>query len=190
MERLMRYLFLMISLILCAPHLSHTMGQRKKKSLNLIHQEEICLAAIEHNDPQQLNIALARGADVNCTNIDRKSLFYLARKKNNNNILKILITHKNIDIYSRDSEDFTPLHIACLLGLPTTVESILNKAPHTANMCAKNEHIPLHTAAYHWQKNCVALLLSHDTSTINCQDIHNDTALHMACSRMPLMVYQ
>jgi ankyrin repeat protein len=161
------------------------MGQRKRKSLNRVHQEQLCLDAIENDNPQQLNIALTRGADVNYTNCDRKSLFYLARKKNNPIILEILITHENIDIYSRDSEDFTPLHIACELGLHTTVESILKKDPQTACMCSKQENIPLHIAAYNWQKDCAELLLSHNINTINHQDNYNNTALHFVCSQMP-----
>jgi ankyrin repeat protein len=180
----MKYIFLIFSLFLCTPHLSHTMGQRKKKSLNFIHQEQLCLDAIYNNKPEQLKTALARGADVNFTNIDRESLFCLARKKNNQEILKILITHKDIDIYARDSNDYTPLHVACTLGLPITVASILNKAPQIAYMCSNREALPLHLAAYHWQKDCIELLLSHDVSTINCQGMYNDTALHNACRQV------
>jgi len=157
------------------------MGQRKRKSSNVIHQEQICLTAIENNDSKQLKAALDAGADVNFTNIERKSLFYLASKENNKEILKILITHKDIDIYARDAEDFTPLHTACELGLTTTVQSILNNAPQTANMCSKKEWIPLHTAAYFGQRDCVNILLTHDIKIINHQDDNNNTALHIAC---------
>ncbi len=178
----MKHITLVISLFLCIPHTSYAM-EITQKNTNPSDATLLCLQGIAKNNPNQVKIALLAGADVNHIISDGKSLFYLACEKNSNEeIYKLLITHENIDINSRNSYSATPLYVACELGLTTTVASMLSKAPQTANICSRGGSIPLHVAAYHGKKDCVTLFLSHDIRTSNHQDYGGFTALHQACN--------
>jgi len=74
----MKYVSLITSLFLFASHTCHTMKIPQKKITEL---SKLCLQGIEQNNPQQVKNALLAGADVNSTDSDGKSLFYLACEK-------------------------------------------------------------------------------------------------------------
>ncbi len=176
-------------LFLCIPHTSHAMETTQKNISNPSDATHLCLQGIAKNDTRAVRDALLADADVNYINSDGKSLFYLASERSiNEEIYQLLITHENIDTNSRTSKGCTPLHVACELGLTTTVTSMLSKAPQAANISDKSGNIPLQIAAGNGKEDCVKLLLSHDTRTINHQNYNGSTALHMACSRKQLNV--
>jgi ankyrin repeat protein len=152
-----------------------------KRQKKIAQQSALCRTGIENNNPKQVELALMAGADVNDVDSTGKSLFYLACKQKNNAIYKLLITHKDMDVYARDSQDYTPLHVACALGLSATVTLILHKTPQAAILCTTREEIPLHIAASCGKKDCVTSLLAHDIRTINHQNTDENSALHLAC---------
>ncbi len=202
----MKRISLTISLFLCSLPPAHAMEKLKKirksivSSLSkkqpkppvlMIEKSRIegnaCVQAIKDNDHLQLDLELSIiGADVNYIS-DGKSLFYLAyeernKKYTNTNILEMLLTHENIDLHSRNAQGSTPLHIACQLGLTSTVASMLKKSPQTIYCRDKRGYTPLHTAVACGKKDCTELLLSHDLNLIGMQEDSGNTPLHIAIS--------
>jgi ankyrin repeat protein len=105
-------------------------------------------------------------------------------KENYSNIMIELITHENIDLNVQDKDKYTPLHIACQLGLSKTVASMISRNSQAINARNHGGRTPLHIASIHEQEDCIDLLLNHNISNINWQAYgHGNTALHMVCER-------
>src|SRR5579863_713687 len=182
----MKHIFL-ITLFLLTTHSSQSMNSQEKNNNKPSLATQLCLAGIENNNVEQVKEALLAGADVNYTNDNGKSFFYLATHKNNNDarIIKELITHENIDLNNIQGKyKYTPLHLACQLGLSGTVASMIKRNPQATNARTRWGVTPLHMASIFHREDCINVLLNHNISNINWQGYeHGDTALHEACGK-------
>ncbi|HLW72833.1 MAG TPA: ankyrin repeat domain-containing protein [Candidatus Babeliales bacterium] len=178
----MKHIFL-ITIFLLTTHSSQPMNNSQKNN-KPSRATQLCLAGIEDNNAEQVRQALLAGADVNHTNSNGESLFYLATKgSNGNKIIIELITHEKIDLNVQNKYECTPLHVACQLGLSETVASIIKRNSQAINARSGYGCTPLHIASTHEQKDCIDLLLDHSISNINWQTYEGHTALHLVCAR-------
>lgn len=152
-----------------------------------------CLQGIKDFNKTMVKEAFSEGADINYVDENGNSLFSLAADlaagihnrniiKKNMSILKLVVSQKNIDPFTRNLNNCTPLHIACQFGIIDTIKEILKKAPAVLTYQTKLGFTPLHTAVYLDQIEAINLLLSHDKKIINAQDYEGETPLHMACA--------
>jgi ankyrin repeat protein len=211
----MKRMYLFILPILCSFHATHSMKKLKELRKTIaapfikrqqqptppqrLTKEQSCVQAIENNDAEQLTFELLLGADVNYIS-NGKSLFYLAceaqaKQYRDSELVDILVTQEKIDINARNSQESTPLHVACHLGLTATVASMLKKSPQAACFTNKQGFTPLHIAIISQQKECIQKLLSHNISTINHQDYDGNTPFHWTCKNrqfdlIPLLIEQ
>ena len=182
-ERFMKHIFL-ITLFLLPTHSSQSMNNSQKNNIEPSWPTQLCLLGIEDNNAKQVRKALLAGADVNYTNSNGESFFYLAMKKDNEHITIELITHKDIDLNVQDKYKYTPLHAACEFGLSGTVASMISKNSQATDARDHWGCTPLHIASAYGQEDCIDLLLNHNISNINWQDYDDEnTALHIACVR-------
>lgn len=96
-------------------------------------------------------------------------------KKISKNLLKISPT-----IMSRDSHGLMPLHIACIHGRSSIVESFIEMGAEI-NATDLNECTPLHYAASRGHQNAL-LLLIHSGASLNCINIDKNTPLHLSAN--------
>ncbi|HLW72498.1 MAG TPA: ankyrin repeat domain-containing protein, partial [Candidatus Babeliales bacterium] len=180
----MKRIFL-ITLFLLTTHSSQSMNSQKNNKPSLA--TELCLEGIENNNVEQVREALLAGADVNYTNDNGKSFFYLATHKNNNDarIIRELITHENIDLNNIQGKyKYTPLHAACEFGLSETVASMISKNSQATDARDHWGCTPLYIASMFQRKDCINVLLNHNISNINWQSYdHGDTVLHGVCGK-------
>ena len=180
------HLSLLASLFLYTTHTTHAMEIVPIKNEPSAATLQ-CLEGIRKGDAQQIKKSLLEHADVNYINNNGESLFSLAWETCNKNIILPIITHPAIDLMTRSSFDYTPLHIACTYGLTETVDSILKKNPLLATLRNEFGETPLMLAAaseHKDSKDCVKSLLSYNKSTIDWKSSYSGvTALHLACRR-------
>ncbi|XP_059045315.1 ankyrin repeat domain-containing protein 27-like [Achroia grisella] len=81
-------------------------------------------------------------------------------------------------VTSRDSHGLTPLHIACIHGKATIVESLVDMGSNI-NATDVNDCTPLHYASSRGHQNALLLLL-HSGANINQTNIDKNTPLHLS----------
>lgn len=81
-------------------------------------------------------------------------------------------------VTSRDSHGLTVLHVACIHGKATIVETVIEMGAEV-NATDLNECTPLHYAASRGHQNALLLLL-HSGANINQTNIDKNTPLHLA----------
>ena len=179
----MKHIFL-ITLFLLPTHSSQSMNNSQKNNIEPSWPTQLCLLGIEDNNAKQVRKALLAGADVNYTNSNGESFFYLAMKKDNEHITIELITHKDIDLNVQDKYKYTPLHAACEFGLSETVASMISKNSQATDARDHWGCTPLYIASMFQRKDCINVLLNHNISNINWQSYdHGDTVLHGVCGK-------
>ena len=141
---------------------------------------QMCLEGITEKNSKKVRMGLHNGANVNYIYKNGQSLFYWACETRKPSIIAPFIVHKNLRLTERDSQENTPLHLACYLGLHSTVNSMLITNPELATMPNKWGCTPLHIASLHGNKKCIRTLLFHNNSIINWQNNNLETALHNA----------
>ena len=181
MEKFMKHITLITSLFFCTLHTSHAMDITLTNNDKPSPALQMCIEGINKKNAKLVQQGLLAGADVNYTNKDGQSLFYLACATDNKDIFLPIVMHHNIDLLARTSDGYTPLYLACEFGLTETVESMLCKNPQLATRRCKRGSIPLHITSYHGHEDCINLLLTHNNNTLNWQNYYGSTALHLAC---------
>ncbi|XP_049869011.1 ankyrin repeat domain-containing protein 27-like [Pectinophora gossypiella] len=81
-------------------------------------------------------------------------------------------------VTSRDSHGLTALHVACIYGKATIVESLIEMGTDI-NATDLNEYTPLHYAASRGHQNALLLLL-HSGANVNQVNIDKNTPLHLS----------
>ena len=145
----------------------------------------MCYNGIHDNKLALVKKALRKGADVNFTNKEGKSLLHIACDCKHKSIIKEILKEESVDITMHEhSEMMTPLHLACENNLPSIVQLILNKNPQTVNQYTREGNTPLHVACTNLHKKCVQNILAIGNQNINSQNFYGETPLH-AVARIP-----
>lgn len=129
---------------------------------------------------------------VNARAKDDSTPLHLACQTGNEYAVDLLLSSKDIDVYSCDENGDTALHIACLSGKTSIVERFLTRleeieAPRELNLVLPNHaHLtPLHIACREDHAKIVELLLMKGIhqrrELVEAKDIWSNTPLHLSC---------
>ncbi|XP_026751581.2 ankyrin repeat domain-containing protein 27-like [Galleria mellonella] len=146
--------------------------QRNQKYLRNIQQHQTNILKVT------LNGDTSNDDDENDVDIYNKLCHPLCNcqrccSKISKNVLKTSPT-----VASRDSHGLTALHIACIHGKATIVESLIDMGSNV-NATDVNECTPLHYASSRGHQNALLLLL-HSGANINETNIDKNTPLHLS----------
>lgn len=190
-SKYMNHMSLLANFFLLSTQPSRAMEIPQKNNPEPSYATEMCLSGITDRDLERVKRGLQAGADVNYIHHNGSSLFALAAQENKfkdcdstrkaSPFLKLLVSQKNIDPFTKNFNNCTPLHVACQFGVIETINEIVKKAPQVINAQTKQGHTPLHAAVFFGQIEAMRQLLIHDKKIINIQDYEGNTVLHMAC---------
>ncbi|XP_014670964.1 PREDICTED: protein phosphatase 1 regulatory subunit 12A-like [Priapulus caudatus] len=107
---------------------------KRKQSRIKFHDGCVFLAACSAGDTQEVDKLLARGADINTTNVDGLTALHQACIDENMTIVEYLVEN-SASVNSIDNEGWTPLHAAASCGYTKIAEYLLEKG---ANIAAVN----------------------------------------------------
>ena len=112
------------------------------------------------------------------------SILHVAASGNNQDIVKLLLNNKNIDVnQSNNNNGFTPLIYACQDGYKEITESLLGREDIDVNQSNKNGDTPLIMACYNGHKEITGLLLGRKNTKVNRPDNNGFTPLITACQK-------
>ena len=95
-------------------------------------------------------------------------------------LVKKLISEHGYDIMARDSNGYTPLHIAALAGRDQMVRELVAEYSCSVDCVSSNGSTPLHLAAKEGHSSVVNLLLVELAADTSITDKNGDTAFNLA----------
>jgi ankyrin repeat protein len=141
--------------------------------------------AVIYNKYDIVKLLLDKGARIDITDNDGKTLLFTPIKYNYMDILKLLLeTNNNVIgvniIDMRDKFNMTPLHYAIILKNIDAVK-LLIKYNSNPNSYTKDGFNSLHLAIYSREPQICEIIIN-NISNINSQCDTGETALHIACN--------
>jgi ankyrin repeat protein len=145
-----------------------------------------------------VELLLKNGADINAKDKNGKTPLRIAcenkkENKNNEEILRLLLSHKDIDVSIGNDKNETPLHYACLYDKEEIVKLLL---PYYTKKTIDKVDIKDRTALHYFaagggnKNNKIAELLINKGADVNKVDKYNQTALMFACDKGELEMVQ
>ncbi|KAH9055793.1 ankyrin repeat-containing domain protein [Lactarius deliciosus] len=147
--------------------------------------------ACSHGNFETALVLLDHGAEVNAQDVDRQTPLHrvsLAFNNTNPSIAQLML-ERGADVNARDKDQATPLHLACYMSRFETAQVLL---AHGAKADTQNAdgQTPLHQISQillavtddQEASGSVRLLLECGVG-INALDNHQETPLHVACSK-------
>lgn len=141
--------------------------------------------AVMYNKYDIVKLLLDKGARIDISDNDGKTLLFAPIKYNYMDILKLLLeTNNNVIginiIDMRDKINMTPLHYAVILKNIDAVK-LLIKYNSNPNSYAKDGFNSLHMSIYSREPQICEIIIN-NISNINSQCDTGETALHIACN--------
>jgi ankyrin repeat protein len=127
-----------------------------------------------------LQALLESGANPNVADSEGDSPLFRAVYTTNQLAVELLLAHQADTTAARNSDGWTPLHLAAGLGVKPIAELLLN-AGTAINVTNKRGETPLYGAVQHDKPELAALLLARKADP-NAKDINGQTPLHFAVS--------
>lgn len=146
--------------------------QKNQKHLQSLHENENDIMKITLDD------YISSEDDDSDTEIYHKLCHPLCNCKKCRGKISRNLLKNSPTVTSRDSHGLTALHVACIYGKSTIVESLIEMGS-AVNVTDLNECTPLHYASARGHQNALLLLL-HSGANINQVNIDQNTPLHMA----------
>ncbi|XP_519806.3 transient receptor potential cation channel subfamily A member 1 [Pan troglodytes] len=142
--------------------------------------------AVEKNQIESVKFLLSRGANPNLRNFNMMAPLHIAVQGMNNEVMKVLLEHRTIDVNLEGENGNTAVIIACTTNNSEALQILLNKG---AKPCKSNKWgcFPIHQAAFSGSKECMEIILrfgeEHGYSRqlhINFMNNGKATPLHLA----------
>jgi ankyrin repeat protein len=118
--------------------------------------------------------------DVNGRDDKQLSALHWAVKKQDKEIVKLLIDTVHIDVIARDSRRRMPTHYAAAGGSPDILTLLLETPLADVNSQDSEGKTPLHLAAEEGETTCVRAILARPDVDVNITDNSRRTPLHLA----------
>uniref|UniRef100_A0A5F4VQX5 Transient receptor potential cation channel subfamily A member 1 n=1 Tax=Callithrix jacchus TaxID=9483 RepID=A0A5F4VQX5_CALJA len=114
--------------------------------------------AVEENQIESVKFLLSRGANPNLRNFNMIAPLHIAVQGTHNEVMKVLLEHRSIDINLEGENGNTSVIIACTKNNSEALQILLNKG---AKPCKSNKWgcFPIHQAAFSGSKECMEILL-------------------------------
>jgi len=132
---------------------------------------------------------VSRGADINATDKSGTTPLYLAALNKNAEVVKFLVSKKELIINTKHDNGYSPLHRAVFEGNVEIIETLISRKDIDVNVVDKNGTTPLHSAISAKNIKVAKTLLSHKDINVNTtskstfsRGIYTDTPLHAAVS--------
>ena len=106
------------------------------------------------------------------------SLFYACQKENNQGLVNLIASHKNLNWSS--PLNYLAFPFACKNGYTLVVQKLIEDKNFDLNVKDSQGETPLHYAVYDGHTETVKLLLSDPRTDINTQNGQGETPLHYA----------
>jgi ankyrin repeat protein len=149
------------------------------------HNNYLLTYAIIYNNKSLVSILLKKGAQIDITDNDDRSILYIAIKFDFIDIIKILLEHNksNVGISILDIRDKNmniPLHYAIAFSNMKAIKLLIEYGSNI-NITDKYGNNSVHLGVYSRNYDIADLLLSY-TSEINARTNTGESVLHIACN--------
>ncbi|XP_032152220.1 transient receptor potential cation channel subfamily A member 1 [Sapajus apella] len=114
--------------------------------------------AVEENQIESVKFLLSRGANPNLRNFNMMAPLHIAVQGMHNEVMKVLLEHRSIDINLEGENGNTAVIIACIKNNSEALQILLTKG---AKPCKSNKWgcFPIHQAVFSGSKECMEILL-------------------------------
>ncbi len=135
--------------------------------------------ALLNRDVSSMSTLLMKGADVNSSYEDGRSLLATAIKMEFPEGIRLLLSQKNIKLNAAGKGGVTPLHIAAAVGNLGAINLLLDRGVKTHAQTSEGA-TPLHCAVWNRQAPVVEMLS--ESTSVEAFNLHAPSLLRMACS--------
>ncbi|MBR2127063.1 MAG: ankyrin repeat domain-containing protein [Akkermansia sp.] len=132
----------------------------RKEGIPESQYDDKILDAASDNNPEQLTLLIAAGADVNKGDESERTPLLLAAERGYTECVRLLLAAPGIDVNKADKDGETPLYWAACYGRTECVKLLLAAPDIDINKADKDGETPLYWAAWHGHTECVQLLLA------------------------------
>ena len=137
---------------------------------------------------ETVKMLLEEGADLDVSDKEEKTAFFIAAQENVPNVMRVLLNHdstnraKLLDLLkASDQNGNTAYHEAAGRGNIKILKMLLN-AEKKVDYKNEDDQTPLHLASAAGRVKCIRILLKADHNLMLDDDADANTALHLACS--------
>ena len=169
-----------------------------QKGLNMDTIKESILEDLEieekplNNDSNNSNIILNDKNELNDLSKIIENKFINSIINNDiDEFCDIMFSYKNvIDINKpiEESQNYSPIHYACMYGYSDMLKDILIKYKADINLISKDGWSPLHLCAFYGRMNILNILIKSKKLNFNLSLPNLGTALHCACKQNNLSI--
>jgi ankyrin repeat protein len=143
-----------------------------KRGLTPLHKAALA------NNKLAIQALLARKANVNAEDMYGNTPLHKAAQRGDEEAVNALLVAKDIDLYAKDNDSSTPLHVAVLYENEKVVTALIAKGIKV-DVKDKYDNIPLHIAVQRGNLTIIRKLLKKKVG-IDAKDSMGYTPLHMA----------
>lgn len=145
-----------------------------------VNLDKPILGAVRKGKDAIVQLLLSRGADVNSTDHDEKTLLSLAVDEGSMPLCQMLVAH-GANVNAKDKVGWAPLHVAALRGNRPLAEFLItNRAEIDAK--SNDGSTPLHIAAEHGSLSVAEFLIT-NKAQINGKNTYGQTPLLTAMAQ-------
>jgi ankyrin repeat protein len=157
-------------------------SNRKIKVNNIVKGETPFGLAVRYGNFEVAKFLMT--GDVNKHNKSGDTPLHTAACCGHEEIIKLLLGHKEIQVNAVNSDNKTPLYLAASHGLETTIEALLSHPDIDVNRPDQCDRTPLYVAARNGFAGTVKLLLGHKNCDVNKPAGSGKTPLYFATERV------